>query len=201
MNTDLHDRDPATDHHRASACARPARARAVRASRLRLGRNTALARAARSGGGRIAPWLLGRCRCRRERHRDARLLEGQRLGQYRIVRKLGSGGMGDVYLAERADEEYQQRVAIKLVRGGLYSPQVQSRLRMERQILATLAASEHRAAARRRASAGRHALPGHGVHRRRADRHVLRPASAAARGAPAAGPHGVFGACTTRTRT
>lgn len=65
-------------------------------------------------------------------------LEGQRLGRYRILRKLGAGGMGDVYLAERADDEYQQRVAIKIVRGGIFSPQIQSRLRMERQILATL---------------------------------------------------------------
>jgi serine/threonine protein kinase/tetratricopeptide (TPR) repeat protein len=65
-------------------------------------------------------------------------LEGQRLGPYRIERKLGSGGMGDVYLAERADDEYQQRVAIKLVRAGVYWGQVQSRLRMERQILARL---------------------------------------------------------------
>src|SRR5262245_23611670 len=65
-------------------------------------------------------------------------LEGQRLGPYRILRKLGTGGMGDVYLAERADDEYQQRVAIKLVRAGVYSAQVQSRLRMERQILARL---------------------------------------------------------------
>ncbi|HEY4367839.1 MAG TPA: tetratricopeptide repeat protein [Steroidobacteraceae bacterium] len=65
-------------------------------------------------------------------------LEGQRLGRYRILRKLGTGGMGDVYLAERADEEYQQQVAIKLVRAGAFSSQVQSRLRMERQILATL---------------------------------------------------------------
>nr|WP_298718233.1 tetratricopeptide repeat protein [uncultured Steroidobacter sp.] len=65
-------------------------------------------------------------------------LEGQLLGRYRIVRKLGSGGMGDVYLAERADDEYQQRVALKIVRGGLFSPQIQGRLRMERQILATL---------------------------------------------------------------
>ncbi|HET9445556.1 MAG TPA: hypothetical protein VFO35_04810, partial [Steroidobacteraceae bacterium] len=51
-------------------------------------------------------------------------LEGQRLGPYRILRKLGSGGMGDVYLAERADEEYQQQVAIKLVRSGMFSRQV-----------------------------------------------------------------------------
>src|SRR5262245_38806725 len=65
-------------------------------------------------------------------------LEGQRLGPYRIQRKLGSGGMGDVYLANRADDEYQQQVAIKLVRAGLFSQQVQSRLRMGRQIIATL---------------------------------------------------------------
>ena len=65
-------------------------------------------------------------------------LEGQRLGPYRILRKLGSGGMGDVYLAERADDEYQQQVAIKLVRAGVFSAQVHSRLRQERQILARL---------------------------------------------------------------
>jgi serine/threonine protein kinase/Tfp pilus assembly protein PilF len=65
-------------------------------------------------------------------------LEGQRIGPYRVTRKLGAGGMGDVYLAERDDHEYQQRVAIKLVRAGLGSPQVHSRLRLERQILAKL---------------------------------------------------------------
>jgi len=65
-------------------------------------------------------------------------LEGQRLGHYRILHKIGEGGMGDVYLAERADQEYQQRVAIKLVRSGVFSAQVQGRLRMERQILAQL---------------------------------------------------------------
>ena len=71
-------------------------------------------------------------------HDPSGSLEGQRLGPYRIVHKIGSGGMGDVYLAERADEEYQQQVAIKLVRSGMFSRQVQGRLRMERQILATL---------------------------------------------------------------
>jgi serine/threonine protein kinase/tetratricopeptide (TPR) repeat protein len=65
-------------------------------------------------------------------------LEGELLGRYRILSKLGSGGMGDVYLAERADDEYQQRVAIKIVRAGAFSSQIHTRLRLERQILATL---------------------------------------------------------------
>lgn len=69
---------------------------------------------------------------------DPRRLENERLGPYRIVRLIGSGGMGDVYLADRADEEYQQRVAIKVVRNGALSAQIQARLRMERQILASL---------------------------------------------------------------
>ncbi|MET0988207.1 MAG: serine/threonine-protein kinase [Steroidobacteraceae bacterium] len=65
-------------------------------------------------------------------------LANERVGAYRLLRRLGSGGMGDVYLAERADDEYRQQVAIKLVRTGLMSAQVQARLRMERQILASL---------------------------------------------------------------
>jgi eukaryotic-like serine/threonine-protein kinase len=65
-------------------------------------------------------------------HEPSSALEGQRLGTYRIVPKLGTGGMGDVYLAERADDEYQQQVAIKMVRSGMFSRQVQSRLRTER---------------------------------------------------------------------
>src|SRR4030095_8173169 len=56
----------------------------------------------------------------------------------RIVRSLGRGGMGEVFLAERADEQFQQQVAIKLVRRGLLSRHVQGRLKLERQILATL---------------------------------------------------------------
>ena len=54
--------------------------------------------------------------------------------KYRLDRRLGSGGMGDVYLAERADEEYNQVVAIKLVRAGAFTPQVQGRLRTERPV-------------------------------------------------------------------
>jgi serine/threonine-protein kinase len=63
---------------------------------------------------------------------------GELIGPYRVLRSLGQGGMGEVFLAERADEQFEQRVAIKLVRRGLLSKQVQSRLRVERQILASL---------------------------------------------------------------
>jgi|HubBroStandDraft_1064217.scaffolds.fasta_scaffold08558_4 serine/threonine protein kinase/tetratricopeptide (TPR) repeat protein len=63
---------------------------------------------------------------------------GKRVAQYRIVAKIGSGGMGDVYCAVRADDEYQQRVAIKLVRIADASSQIVGRLRTERQILAAL---------------------------------------------------------------
>jgi serine/threonine protein kinase/Tfp pilus assembly protein PilF len=65
-------------------------------------------------------------------------LIGERIGPYRILRALGEGGMGAVFLAERADGQFRQQVAIKLVRRGLVSKQVQQRLRIERQILATL---------------------------------------------------------------
>jgi serine/threonine protein kinase/tetratricopeptide (TPR) repeat protein len=60
------------------------------------------------------------------------------IGPYRVLHTLGEGGMGKVVLAERADAEFTQRVAIKLVRRGLTSKQVLSRLKLERQILATL---------------------------------------------------------------
>src|SRR5262245_30161357 len=65
-------------------------------------------------------------------------ITGERVGPYRIVRSLGRGGMGEVFLAERADQQFEQHVAIKLVRRGLLSRHVQGRLRLERQILATL---------------------------------------------------------------
>jgi serine/threonine protein kinase/tetratricopeptide (TPR) repeat protein len=65
-------------------------------------------------------------------------VQNQRFGPYRIVRSLGQGGMGEVFLAERDDDQYRRQVAIKLVRRGLVSKAVQNRLRLERQILATL---------------------------------------------------------------
>ena len=64
--------------------------------------------------------------------------EGERVGAYRLVRELGHGGMGTVYHAERADDEYRARVAIKFVRGAFAVPELARRFRAERQILADL---------------------------------------------------------------
>src|SRR3954465_4660449 len=62
----------------------------------------------------------------------------EQIGPYRVLRTLGEGGMGKVVLAERSDAQFAQQVAIKLVRRGLASRQILSRLKLERQILATL---------------------------------------------------------------
>ena len=62
----------------------------------------------------------------------------QRAGPWRLVRLLGRGGMGAVYLGERADEQFTQRAAIKLVRADLTRAEVFKRFYMERQILARL---------------------------------------------------------------
>lgn len=70
--------------------------------------------------------------------RDGPDRSGTRLGPYRIVEELGHGGMGTVYLAERADEAYEARVAIKLIRGGIASREQIRRFKAERQILASL---------------------------------------------------------------
>ena len=61
----------------------------------------------------------------------------RRIGAYRLLRKLGHGGMGTVYLAARADDQYQKRVAIKVIRG-LDSAEIVRHFRRERQILAGL---------------------------------------------------------------
>lgn len=63
---------------------------------------------------------------------------GSRLGAYRLIELIGRGGMGEVYQAERADDVYHARVAIKLVRVDHDPQRVAWRLRSERQILAAL---------------------------------------------------------------
>jgi len=65
-------------------------------------------------------------------------LEGQRVGPYRIVERIGAGGMGSVYLAERADGQFEQRVALKVIKRGMDTDEILARFRAERQILAQL---------------------------------------------------------------
>lgn len=68
-----------------------------------------------------------------------------RIGSYRIGRVVGEGGMGTVFLGERADGTFEQRVAIKLVKQNLLTPDASLRFERERQILARI---EHPAVAR-----------------------------------------------------
>ncbi|AKC86860.1 serine/threonine-protein kinase [Pseudoxanthomonas suwonensis] len=64
--------------------------------------------------------------------------EGTRLGPYRLERLLGEGGMGQVWLAERADGLYRRQLALKLLRPGYADPNLRLRFSREREILARL---------------------------------------------------------------
>jgi tetratricopeptide (TPR) repeat protein len=65
-------------------------------------------------------------------------LAGHHLGAYRLLSLIASGGMGDVYRAERADGQYEQQVAVKVVREGGDAAFLLDRFHAERRILATL---------------------------------------------------------------
>ena len=65
-------------------------------------------------------------------------MEGRQLHAYRLIREIGQGGMGSVFLAERVDGAYSKQVAIKLVRPGMNSAEILERFRREREILASL---------------------------------------------------------------
>src|SRR3984957_14252637 len=69
---------------------------------------------------------------------DGSSTAGRRVGAYKILERIGVGGMGEVYRAVRADGQYAKEVAVKLVRGGFDSGSVNERFRNERQILASL---------------------------------------------------------------
>ena len=69
---------------------------------------------------------------------NAGILPGTMIGPYELDRLLGEGGMGQVWLARRADGLYQRRVALKLLRPGIADPSLRLRFTRERQILARL---------------------------------------------------------------
>src|SRR5262245_13368328 len=74
----------------------------------------------------------------REMTGDAPDPELARIGPYRLLGKLGDGETSSVYLAARDDDQYHQRVAIKLIRRGVDSRSILQRFHQERQILASL---------------------------------------------------------------
>ena len=65
-------------------------------------------------------------------------LEGQRLGAYELLAPIGEGGMGTVYKAKRVDGQFEQEVAIKIIRAGASNPLNARRFLEERNLLAQL---------------------------------------------------------------
>lgn len=63
---------------------------------------------------------------------------GKQIDSYKLIKEIGHGGMGTVYLAERADESFDKQVAVKLIKRGMDTNAVLKRFVMERQILANL---------------------------------------------------------------
>ena len=63
---------------------------------------------------------------------------GRRVGRYRILEEVGRGGMGAVFAAVRDDGEFEQKVALKVIKSGLSTSTIVRRFRHERQILASL---------------------------------------------------------------
>ena len=69
---------------------------------------------------------------------DRAPLEGRHLSGYRLIREVGRGGMGSVYLAERSDEMFQRQAAVKLVLPQMGTSDIMARFQQEREILASL---------------------------------------------------------------
>lgn len=74
----------------------------------------------------------------REKEAQDALADPEVVGPYRIVRRIGQGGMGIVYLAERIEGAFEQRVALKLIKRGMDTESIIRRFMSERQILARL---------------------------------------------------------------
>lgn len=65
-------------------------------------------------------------------------LEGHQVGRFTVIRRIGTGGMGTVYLAERHDEGLVQQAALKIVQSGVFSQLSRELFLRERRILASL---------------------------------------------------------------
>ena len=112
------------------------------------------------------------------------------IGAFRLLRQLGEGGMGEVWLAEQL-EPVRREVALKLIKPGLGSREVLARFESERQALARM---DHPSIARvldAGTTAHRPAVLRHGVRRRRADHRLLRPPPAVGARSARAVPRGL----------
>ncbi len=69
---------------------------------------------------------------------DEPRLMPKRIGGYRLIEEIGRGGLGVVYLGERVDSDFDQKVALKLIKHGMDSESILRRFRVERRILASL---------------------------------------------------------------
>jgi serine/threonine protein kinase len=104
---------------------------------LRLEVESLLAAAGRAGGAFLGTPAVDMMQSTSEEdHSSARI--GRQIGAYEIIAEIGHGGMGEVYRAVRIDGQFEQQVAIKLVRVGMGSAIVVQRFLHERQILASL---------------------------------------------------------------
>ena len=81
----------------------------------------------------IASWT-----CWRNPRQASAAEAGARIGPYAVIREIGQGGMGIVYLARRADGQYDRVVALKIARATLVDPALRGRFLSERDILAGL---------------------------------------------------------------
>ncbi len=73
-----------------------------------------------------------------DQNTDQDAVIGQRIGAYRIIRELGYGGMGAVYLAQRTDGKFEQQVALKLLKREMNTAALRRRFAQEREILSSL---------------------------------------------------------------
>lgn len=69
---------------------------------------------------------------------DGKRYSGRRFGHFEVIREIGSGGMGTVFLAKRSDGEFDQQIALKVIRNTIIDAETERRFRRERQILADL---------------------------------------------------------------
>ena len=121
---------------------------------------------------------------------------GDRIGPYRVVREIGRGGMGLVYLAQRADGAFEQDVALKVIKRGMDSREIVaascSSGRSWRGFSTRTSPASWTAGSRRTAAVLRHGVRGGRADRRDCDRQL------AGRGAPALFSRSA-GRCSTRT--